>query len=400
MSCSRSRKTSGGAGEDPEVLRLRLRMVRKNLRVRPGLGIKAYHLANHCGCLIPIPGLPQILQILLRKTIVRKVLVTGGSGFIGTNLIEACIGNGHEALNVDIEEPRDEKQRHVFRRVDIRDATALTDVFGEFCPTHVVHLAARTDIDEKAGLAGYDANTDGVRNMVDAVSRQSSVRRCIFTSTKLVCPTGQKVESDDDYCPDTVYGESKVVGEKIVKNCSTMQCDWCIVRPTSIWGPWCDIPYGMFFRMIGRGCYFHPGHVDPPRSFGYVGNVIFQMEKILDAPSDQVHKKTFYVSDYEPFTIRNWADTASWKMRQRKVKTIPEPIVRLLARVGDAMKCCGVKSPPLTSFRLRNMRADTTGVPLDRTRRLTGPLPFSMEQGVDEMVAWLGKQELAHLPRQ
>ncbi len=53
------------------------------------------------------------------------------------------------------------------------------------------------------------------------------------------------------------------------------------------------------------------------------------------------------------------------------------------------MKLAGFTEPPLTSFRLRNMWADTTGIPLDATRLLTGPLPYTMEQGVRETIAWL-----------
>ena len=58
-------------------------------------------------------------------------------------------------------------------------------------------------------------------------------------------------------------------------------------------------------------------------------------------------------------------------------------MVRLLAWGGDLMKLCGHHEPPLSSFRLRNMRADTTGVPLEPTERITGSLPYSLEQGVD-----------------
>jgi len=77
---------------------------------------------------------------------------------------------------------------------------------------------------------------------------------------------------------------------------------------------------------------------------------------------------------------------------------MPEPLVRLLAWAGDAMKLCGVKEPPLSSFRLRNMRADTTRIPIEPTERLTGPLPFSMEQGVEGTIAWLKTHNHANLP--
>jgi nucleoside-diphosphate-sugar epimerase len=324
----------------------------------------------------------------------KRILVTGGSGFIGTNVVESYLASGHEVLSIDIKEPQKREHHKVFKRVDILDKRSLEGIFKDFVPTHVLHLAARADLHEKKNLEGYAVNIKGVENMVRAISAQPSVVRCIFTSTKLVCATDYVPKSMDDYCPNTLYGESKVMGEKIVKDNTTMRCDWCIVRPTSIWGPWSDsahIPYGKFFRMIARGRYFHPGHADPPKSFGYVGNGMFQIEKLFDAPTEQIHRKIFYLTDYDTFTIREWADMISMKLRNKKIRAIPEWMVSILAVVGDLMKFCGIKEPLFSSFRLQNMRANTAKIPTEAIRQITGPLPYSMEQGVEETIAWFKK---------
>lgn len=323
-----------------------------------------------------------------------RVLISGGSGFIGTNVVESHLASGHEVLSIDIKTPQKREHSKVFKRVDILDKKSLEEIFKHFAPTHVVHLAARTDLHEKRSLEGYNTNIQGVRNMIDAIGCQSSVCRCIFASTKLVCPTDYMVKSTEDYCPDTLYGQSKVMGEKIVKNAAEMQCNWCIIRPTSIWGPWCYIPYGKFFRMIAKGYYFHPGGANPPKSFGYVGNTVFQIRKLLDADREQINRKVFYLSDYEIFTIKDWADTISMMWKNRRVKTIPQSVTRLLAWGGDLLKFCSVNEPPFSSFRLRNMWADTTSIPLEPIKQIANPLPYSMEQGVEETIAWLQKHNL------
>lgn len=327
-----------------------------------------------------------------------RILVTGGSGFIGTALLVSLLKSGHEVLSLDIEPPQNEAHWGIYKEVDILDADLLKKTMLDFEPTHVVHLAARTDLDGKS-LDDYRANTVGVQNVIGALVEQSSVKQAIFASTKLVCFNGYDPKSEEDYCPDTFYGESKVEGERILRNVSSLNCHWCIVRPTSIWGPWFGIPYREFFLTIEKGYYFHPGRVNPPRSFGYVGNCVYQLEKIMSSPVESIHRRTFYLTDYDEFTIRQWANTISTKLKGREAYAVPEFIIHCAALVGDCLKKIGWKSPPMTSFRLKNMRTDTTGLPIESIKQITGPLPCTMEQGVDETITWLRRCGFIKKPR-
>jgi GlcNAc-P-P-Und epimerase len=321
-----------------------------------------------------------------------KILITGGSGFIGTNLVQYFLDQGVEVLNIDVQPPQNNKHVEYFIKTDVLDLRSLKEVFSNFLPTHVVHLAARTDLDG-SDIDDYCVNTDGVRNVADAISHTPSIERCIFTSSKLVCATGHTPVGYTEYCPNTVYGKSKVLGENIVHDSGTLNCVWSIVRPTSIWGPWSDlphIPYGRFFQMVAKGMYLHPGHSNPPKSYGYVGNFCFQIQKLLLAPESFVDRKTYYLSDYDTFTILEWANLISRQLRGRDVIVLPDLIVNFLAKIGDVLTSSGLKSFPLTSFRLANMRADTTIPLLKDTRFVTGDLPFTVERGVEETLRWFG----------
>jgi nucleoside-diphosphate-sugar epimerase len=213
----------------------------------------------------------------------------------------------------------------------------------------------------------------------------------------LIVPNASGPQNDLDFRPDTLYGQSKVLGEQIVRESKELKCEWCIIRPTSIWGPWSDAPYnpyGRFFKMVAKGWYFHPGDIDPPRYFGYVGNTVFQIMRLLTAPAKAVRGKIFYLADYETYHIRDWANLISIKTNGHPVKVLPLPVISFAAKMGDILKMFGVKNPPMTSFRLRNMQADTTHVPLKPIQSLTGPLPYSIEKGVDETIVWLRSRNL------
>src|SRR5436190_10381200 len=116
-----------------------------------------------------------------------RLLVTGGSGFIGTNLMAFYIERGIPVLNLDWNPPLDPGQREWWRKADLMEPASIEDAFQAFRPTHVVHLAARTDTDEKVDVDAYRQNHEGTRILLGVVKRSPAIERIIVTSTQFVC---------------------------------------------------------------------------------------------------------------------------------------------------------------------------------------------------------------------
>ena len=165
-----------------------------------------------------------------------KILVTGGSGFIGTNLIEYLSKDTqYEIQNIDIVKPKISAQDKYWVQVDLCKHDDVVSAVESFAPDYVIHLGARTDLNGTT-LQDYDANIGGVRNLLDAIEKVGSVKRAIFASSMYVCEPGYMPKDFEDYAPHTLYGESKVETEKIIKSIGP-NYTWSIIRPTSIWGP-------------------------------------------------------------------------------------------------------------------------------------------------------------------
>src|SRR5687767_14505856 len=135
-----------------------------------------------------------------------RVLVTGNAGFIGRRLVRALAAASHEVCGLDKRDaPPEATHTSVSYKCDLLDRSALFRAVRELAPDAVVHLAARTDLDESVGLEGYAANIGGVSNLVDAVRATQSVRRCLWTSSQLVCRVGHVPAGPLDFQPDTNY---------------------------------------------------------------------------------------------------------------------------------------------------------------------------------------------------
>jgi nucleoside-diphosphate-sugar epimerase len=315
-----------------------------------------------------------------------RILITGGSGFIGTNAVEHWRMKRCAVLSLDIKPPMHPKHGEIWAQCDILDRDKLAAVVADFSPDYVLHLAARTDL-KGGSLQAYRANIDGVANLIDALERCRNLRRTIFASSRMVCPIGYQPHDDNDYKPPNHYGASKAEGERLVRAGKTPG-EWVIVRPTSIWGPWFDVPYKHFFLSIARGAYVHPAGCNPRKSFGYVGNTVHQLEAILTAPPQVVERTTIYLCDYPPLELREWAEMIREHLGARRIRTVPYGMLRVAALAGDVLDAVGVERVPLTSFRLANlvteMRHDTEAL-----ERISGPLSHSVEEGVAATVAWL-----------
>jgi nucleoside-diphosphate-sugar epimerase len=189
-----------------------------------------------------------------------RVLITGSSGFIGSHAMDSLLDQGIAVHGIDVLPTRLPRHHAHTSRVDLLDHDGLSRAVREFAPTEVMHLAAQTNWDRFTDPAVYYApNTQGVENLIAAIRSTPTVRRAIFTSTQLVCHVNYRPTHDQDYAPTTHYGESKVQTEKIVRAADGGGVEWCIARPTTIWGPRMKPHYQTFLNMVRRGLYFHVG---------------------------------------------------------------------------------------------------------------------------------------------
>jgi nucleoside-diphosphate-sugar epimerase len=311
-----------------------------------------------------------------------KVLVTGGSGFIGTNMVSLLIEKGFDVVNYDIRKPKLDSHLKFWVDVDICNKSQISTVIQKLNPDYIIHLAARTDLNEKTDLEGYRSNIDGVSNIMDAAGSLITLKRIIVASSMLVCKLGYTPSGFDDYAPNSLYGESKVRTEQIVKQ---YNIDWLIVRPTSIWGPWFSEPYKNFFDLVIKGFYFNiPAKYASTKTYGYVENTCMQIFNLLMTEDLSVKHNYFYLGDIEPINISDWAIRIRRLNNQSNPITMPKWLLKLAAKVGDILKFkFGIHKFPMNSFRYTNMTTNNIIKDIKRTIEFTG---CSQDKNIDQEI--------------
>ena len=317
-----------------------------------------------------------------------RIFLTGGSGFVGTNMAEWLSKRDDVTfVNFDINKPRNIDQSNYWVEGDICDLKRLKSIFDDFCPDVVIHMAARTDLNGSS-LLDYETNTTGVENMIKCCNECASVKRVIFLSSMLVCRLGYTPKNDFDFCPTTYYGESKVIGEKLVRKKVRNGLDWVLLRPTSLWGPWFDIPYRNFFDAVRKGIFMMPSNLKVYRSYGFVLNSVEQIAAIMKLQNTLGLNTVHYLADAEPIELSTWALKIIEVSKKGKIYRVPWLVLKLLAWAGDFLKFLGFTSPPITSFRLSNM---TTNAIYD-TQSWSGICDikkYDMEEGTKITINWM-----------
>jgi UDP-glucose 4-epimerase len=173
-----------------------------------------------------------------------RVLVTGGAGFIGSHLVDACHSRGAEVAVVDdLSTGRLARLSPdtEFHKVNVLDDDALVRVFRSTRPEVVVHLAAQVDVRASVTHAGNDArvNIGGTINVCDAALRAGA--RVVLASTGgAIYGTGAPIPTRETYSPkpESPYGVAKFCAEQYLACYNRLHhTQHSILRLGNVFGP-------------------------------------------------------------------------------------------------------------------------------------------------------------------
>lgn len=293
-----------------------------------------------------------------------KILVTGGCGFIGTNLIDLLLSSGGYEISVldnlsagSIKYLKDVLGSHKlglpyvdFVKGDIRSMSAVKQACKGVHA--VVHLAAHAGVVPSVENPFYDAevNVSGTLNLLEA-SRKAGVERFVFASSN--APLGvQSPPMNEDKAPRPLspYGASKLAGEGY---CSAFWGSYglktVVLRFSNAYGPWSMHKASVVARFIkdgmSRGTFTIYGDGSQTRDFIYSEDISRAIVGVLESRSPDICGETFHLGTGQETRVRDLAEIIKG-LFGGNVETVFEPerageIKRNYSDIGKAGKVLG-----------------------------------------------------------
>ncbi|MGH7527637.1 MAG: NAD-dependent epimerase/dehydratase family protein, partial [Gemmatimonadales bacterium] len=306
-----------------------------------------------------------------------RVLVTGGTGFVGAHLVRRLLSRGHQVTSLD---------KHPGLAYDELNALGATLVTGSVTDPAdvervmagqelVYHLASPFGDILQPDEAYWAIEVEGTRNVLEAAERHA-VRRVIHCSTQGVHGIIEDPPGDEDspIAPRDYYCYTKAEGERVVQEFLARGMDIAIVRPTSVYGPGDTRGWLKLYQLAAKGWFLMIGS---GRTFNhpvYVENLVDLFELVGTAP--QGKGRVYLAADEQPVTLTDLVRSVGRSVGSKvRILRFPWYAIAWLAAsaVETVCRLIGV-NPPVFRRRLSWFKTNRS-FRIDRAREELGYYP-------------------------
>ena len=312
-----------------------------------------------------------------------KILVTGGSGFIGTRLVSDLLKAGHSISIYD--KVRSETYPDLCIVADVRDREKLTEAL---CGIDVVyHLAAEHRDDVRPHSLYYEVNVGGAENLVYA-TEQNNVKKIIFTSSVAIYGLNAGEPNEDSPIkPFNDYSISKYQSENVFDGWveAADLRSLVTVRPVVIFGENNRGNVYNFLSQIASKRFIMVGNGKNEKSMGYVLNLTGFLTKLLETGPGRL---VYNYSDKPDMTSEELVKTTLKALgKEPKIMwRIPYTAGLLCGYAFDLLAGITGKTYSISSIRIKKFAANTK-VSAEKLRETGFVAPYSLTEGLERMIA-------------
>ena len=307
----------------------------------------------------------------------NKILVIGGSGFVGSKLISE--------LDIRNVKNLDKNSSPFFAKITtIGNILNKQDLILDNSIETVVLLAAEHRDDVSPTSLYYDVNVQGTKNVLEAMNK-SGVKNLIFTSSVAIYGLN-KLNPDENHPEDPFnhYGKSKWQAEKVIKEWYENAPDGksvTIIRPTVIFGERNRGNVYNLLKQISSGKFMMIGKGQNNKSMAYVGNIVALIKDRVKKTEPGLH--IFNYADKPDFSMTELVKVIEAKMNISVPKAKIPYWLGMLGGYGfDFLSLATRKNLSVSSVRVQKFCA-TTQFNSDKVQ-VDFKAPFTLKEGLDK----------------
>lgn len=321
-----------------------------------------------------------------------KILITGGSGFIGSFIVEEALNRNMEtwvAVRSSSSRKFLQDTRIRFIELDFSSEENLRKQLAGHKFDYVVHAAGVTKCLDKNDF--FRMNTNGTANLVNVLSEPDRMpRRMVFLSSLSIFGAIREqqpykdIEPTDQPKPNTAYGESKLKAERVVTESGIPSV---ILRPTGVYGPR-EKDYFLMAKSIKGHVDFAVGYKQQDITFVYVKDVVQAVFLALDRGKPG---SAYFLTDgevYQSATFSNLIHEALGRPWWIRI-TAPVWVLRVITFFGDAIahitgKISALNNDKYHILKQRNWRCNIRPA----INELGFAPEYNLKKGVRETIEW------------
>jgi nucleoside-diphosphate-sugar epimerase len=325
-----------------------------------------------------------------------KIVITGGTGFIGSRLAIKSLEQGHSVellgqVNNAAELENQEMLKDRGINVTLGSVTEREQLFGLVQGCDIVfHLAAAQHEANVPDQHFWDVNVEGTRNMLE-VSVEAKIKRFVQGSTIGVYGSALAGEIDEasSISPDNIYGVTKYEGERLALSFAD-KIPISIVRISETYGPG-DRRLLKLFKAIKKNVFFMIGKGDNKHQLIYVNDLIEGM--YLAATAEQAVGEIFVLAGKEVLSTQEMVDSIAKELGTsiRRSHAPLGPFLITATIMEKTLRPLGIQ-PPLHRRRLDFFRKSFF-FSQDKALKILGFQPKTgFAEGVAETARWYKEQ--------
>lgn len=332
-----------------------------------------------------------------------RVLVTGGSGFVGANLVAELLKQGHEVRSFDrAPSPLPEHPRLQVLEGDICDTdtveAAVAGIDTVFHTAAIIELMGGASVSDEYRHRSFAVNVEGTKNLVRA-ARAAGVKRFVYTASNSVVMGGQRIRGGDETMPYTdrfndLYTETKVEAERYVLSQNGVDgMLTCSIRPSGIWGRGDQTMFRRLFDSVIAGqVKVLVGSKHARLDNSYVHNLIhgFILAGRHLVPDGTAPGQAYFINDGEPINMFEFSRPVIEACGQRWPRLrVSGALVRWVMSVWQRLHFrFGLPKPPLEPLAIERLYLDNY-FSIAKAERDLGYRPlFTTEQAMRECLPY------------